>query len=203
MKSGRRSLFIIPVLLILAATALAEGTRTWEQSKFEELIKGTSKGVAVLSNGGLELAPAFKPLTTTPSTYIWAIASDDGGTLFAATGSPARIYRITPDGNSTAIFQPQELQVQSLVVDKSGVIFAATNPDGKVYRLEHVSSSAKPSPKTTDGSWSSTVYFDPGTKYIWDLAQDGSASRRKATTRYFSKATKPISAPSPSTPRET
>ena len=177
----RRNLFIPGLLILISAIAFSEGTRTWEQTKFEELIKGTAKGVAVLSNGGLELAPAFKPLSTTPSTYIWAIASDDAGNLFAAAGSPARIYRITPDGASTAIFQPQELQVQALVVDKSGVIFAATNPDGKIYRLEHVTSAAKPSPKTTDGSWSSTVYFDPGTKYIWDLAQDASGNLLVAT----------------------
>jgi len=174
----RSGLFLI---FLISVFAFAEGTRTWEQSKFEELIKGTPRGVAVLSSGALELAPAFKALSTTPSTFIWAIASDNAGNLFAAAGSPARVYRITPDGASTAIFQPQELQVQSLVVDKNGVIFAATNPDGKVYRLEHVSSAGKPSTNTPGGSWSSTVYFDPGTKYIWDLGLDGSGNLFVAT----------------------
>jgi hypothetical protein len=56
----------------LSTLAFAEGTRTWEQSKFEELIKGTPKGVALRSEGGLELAPAFKTIVTTPSTYIWS-----------------------------------------------------------------------------------------------------------------------------------
>src|SRR5437660_10195306 len=65
----------------LIPTALAEGTRTWEQSKFEELTKGTITGVAIRSAGGLELAPSFKTLYATPSTYIWAIASDDAGTV--------------------------------------------------------------------------------------------------------------------------
>jgi hypothetical protein len=99
--------------------ALAEGTRTWEQSKFDELTKGTPKGIALRSQGGLELAPAFKSLATTPSTYIWSIASDSAGNIYAAAGSPARVYRITPDGQTTTIFEPQELQVQALVVDKS------------------------------------------------------------------------------------
>src|SRR5271157_1556803 len=120
----------------LSAFAVAEGTRTWEQSKFEELIKGTPKGIALRSEGGLELAPAFKALATTPSTYIWSIASDPAGNIYAAAGSPARVYRVTPDGQSTTIFEPQELQVQALVVDKRGIVYAATAPDGKVYRLE-------------------------------------------------------------------
>ncbi len=120
--------------------AFGEGTRTWEQSKFEELSKGTAAGVAIRSTGGLELAPAFKALSTTPSTYIWSIAADQSGNLYAATGAPARVYRITPQGQSTTIFEPQELQVQALAVDKNGVLYAATNPDGKVYRIERVAS---------------------------------------------------------------
>ena len=59
-------------IFALSTVALAEGTRTWDQSKFEDLTKGTTKGIALRSEGGLELAPAFKALATTPSTYIWS-----------------------------------------------------------------------------------------------------------------------------------
>jgi len=191
-------LVIFPVLLSLSLL-FAEGTRTWEQSKFDELIKGTAKGVAVRSTGGLELAPAFTALSTTPSTYIWSIAADREGNLYAAAGSPARVYRITPDGKSTVIFEPQELQVQALVVDKNGVIYAATNPDGKVYKIDdHPGSSTKGSDdkkatgkKSMDGKSmdkpasdslrSSSVYFEPGTKYIWDLVLDDSGNLYVAT----------------------
>ena len=183
--------------------AFAEGTRTWEQSKFEELTKGTATGVAIRSSGGLELAPMFKPLYATPSTYIWAIAADDSGNVYAATGAPARVYRITPQGQATIIFEPQELQVQALKVAAGGVIYAATAPDGKVYKLEHKpggktegakadeskatekdsgkaaeKDQAKPS---VDPTWSSSVYFAPGTKYIWDLALDKSGNLYVAT----------------------
>ena len=43
----------------MAATAVADGTRAWVQSKFEDLVKGTASGVAIRSAGGLELAPSF------------------------------------------------------------------------------------------------------------------------------------------------
>src|SRR6266496_140885 len=136
------SIFVGYFLLILAISVLilpafADGTRTWEQSKFEELTKGTATGIAIRSSGGLELAPSFKLLYATPSTYVWAIAADDAGNVYAATGSPARVYRITPDGQTTIIFEPQELQVQTLEVGPAGVIYAGTAPDGKVYKIEH------------------------------------------------------------------
>lgn len=168
----------------LSTLALAEGTRTWEQSKFDELVKGTPKGVALRSNGGMELAPAFKTLATLPSTYIWAIASDASGNVYAAAGSPARVYRITPDGQSATIFEPQELQVQSLLVDKGGAVYAATAPDGKIYRIAAKSSSGKTSKAdatTPESAWSATPYFDPGTKYIWDIALDSAGNLYVAT----------------------
>ena len=176
-------------------TAFAEGTRTWEQSKFDELIKGTATGVAIRSGGGLELAPTFKSLYATPSTYIWAIAADDAGNVYAAAGAPARVYRITPDGKATIIFEPKELQVQTLQIGPAGTIYAATAPDGKVYKIEHkrdsrtgrteasqaAASDNDASKLGVDTSWSSSVYFEPGTKYIWDLALDKSGNLYVAT----------------------
>jgi hypothetical protein len=158
-----RSIFALILILFSAPLVWGEGTRTWKQSTYDELSKGTAKGVAIRSNGGLELAPNFKALVTTPSTHIWAIACDPSGIVYAAAGSPARVYRVTPDGQATPIFEPQELQVQSLLVAKNGVIYAATNPDGKVYRIEPKSSAQKEAAKGTEAkassSWSSSVKF--------------------------------------------
>jgi hypothetical protein len=176
---------IIPLFLLFSLSfAFAEGTRTWEQSKFDELTKGTAKGVAVRSAGGLELAPVFKAIATTPSTYIWSIAANQGGSLYVATGAPARIYRIAPDGETVPIFEPQELQVQALVVAKSGIIYAATNPDGKVYRIERragANTPKDPQGKISTSEFSASVYFEPGTKYIWDLALDDAGNLYVAT----------------------
>jgi hypothetical protein len=97
------------------------------------------------------------------------------------------VYRITPQGQSTTIFEPQELQVQALVVDKNGVVYAATNPDGKVYRIERRASAptdkqkAEPDKTRSASEFSASVYFDPGTKYIWDLIFDGAGNLFVAT----------------------
>src|SRR5438067_4381259 len=124
------------LILLIASFAFAEGTQTWRQTKFEEFEKGTAKGVAIRSDGALELAPSFKQLVTTPSTYIWGVTSDAQGNIYAAAGAPARVYRITPEGRASVIFEPQGLQVQALISDAHGALYAATSPDGKVYRIE-------------------------------------------------------------------
>jgi hypothetical protein len=206
LQSARKLFFLLLAGFLLpnvsgsgpVLAAFAEGTRSWEQSKFDELTKGTATGVAIRSTGGLELAPTFKSLYATPSTYIWAIAADDGGNVFVAAGAPARVYRIAPDGKATVIFEPKELQVQALQIGAGGAIYAATAPDGKVYKIERKSDGKAPAKaditppvpsdkdkdaaKTTiDASWSSSVYFEPGTKYIWDLALDKSGNLYVAT----------------------
>ena len=65
------------VLLAFVAThlALAEGTNLWRQSRYDEFEKGTVKGVAINSDGRLELAPSFKSIFTSPSTYIWQVVT--------------------------------------------------------------------------------------------------------------------------------
>lgn len=184
--------------MVLSLAASAEGTRTWQQKKYDEFEKGTARGVAINSDGSLSLAPAFNALCTSPSTYLWDLVSDGEGNAYAAAGSPARVYKITADGKASIIFAPQELQVQALAIDAHGTIYAATSPDGKVYKIVHGGSapgkapdgthaiaeiaaaqeSAKSGPSgdklpvTVDASYTATVFFEPKTKYIWALALD-------------------------------
>jgi hypothetical protein len=187
--------------LLLSSLAAAETTRTWVQTKYDEYEKGTTHGVAISSDGAITLAPSFNALYTTPSTYLWGLAADGAGNVYAAAGSPARVYKVTPDGKAGIIFAAQELQVQALVVAPDGAIYAATSPDGKVYKIVHGGPAPGKSPEGThstaevaaaqegkpaqgedkprvavavDSSYSAGVFFDPKTKYIWALALDKS-----------------------------
>jgi WD40 repeat protein len=194
MKFSRMAL----LSLVFVTAGWAQTTRTWDQTKYDEFEKGTAHGVAISSDGSLTLAPSFTALYTSPSTYIWDIASDSQGNIYAAAGSPARVYKISPDGKARIIFAPQELQVQALAVDKSGAIYAATSPDGKVYKIVHGGPTPGQAPETAhttaevaaaqegaklpqpgekpqtsvavDTSYSASVFFDPKTKYIWTMA---------------------------------
>ncbi|HKW24659.1 MAG TPA: hypothetical protein VJN48_02670 [Terriglobales bacterium] len=185
--------FALFVIILAASVALAEGTRTWEQSSFDDFEKGTANGVAITSDGALELAPSFRSLYVTPSTYTWAMDTDSEGNAYVAAGAPARVYRITPQGNASVIFAPQELQVQTLVVGPRNSVYVGTSPDGKVYKIERkkaasgaadqgqAATTESKSTVTVDGNYSSSVLFTPGTKYIWDLALDKQGNLYAAT----------------------
>ncbi len=172
-----RLLRVLCLLLLLPSLVYAQGTRIWQQSKYDEFEKGTAHGIAIRSDGGLALAPDITSLYTSPSSYLWGLASDSAGNIYAAAGSPARVYKITSDGKASVIFAPQELSVQAIVIAPDGTIYAATSPDGKVYKIARNGASvAKPadaaSGTAVDPAYSAKEFFDPKSKYIWSLAMD-------------------------------
>ncbi|HYE24716.1 MAG TPA: hypothetical protein VEG32_05905 [Clostridia bacterium] len=175
------------VILLLCGVCGAQTTRTWEQTRYEELEQGTSKGVAIRSDGTLTLAPELKQLASSPSTFLWSIASDSQGNVFTAAGSPARVYRTNRDGKLTTVLAPTELQVQAVTVALDGTVYAATSPDGKVYRITPAAAApvakatAEPAPVAAprsdskvelDPAYASSVFYTPNSKYIWALAAD-------------------------------
>jgi WD40 repeat protein len=134
----------------------AEHTRRWRISTYEEFLKGKANGVAVRSDGRLELAPKFALIADADASYLWCLRTDPKGVLYAAGGSPAKVFRFDAAGKPTTVFESPDLSAQAITFDSQGNLYVGTSPDGKVYR---VSSSGEKS-----------VFFDPKTKYIWDLA---------------------------------
>src|SRR5579864_468380 len=165
----RRAIMVsVFILSLFGAIALqAEHTRFWEQSSFEEFEKGTHKGVAIRSDGLLTPAPEFKTFADSNLAYLWALAVDSHGRLYAAGGSDAKVLRIDASGKATAVFDSSELEAQTLAVDKQDNVYAGTSPDGKVYKI------------TPEGQHS--VFFDPKSKYIWALAFDSNGTLFVAT----------------------
>jgi len=152
---------------LLPAGLLAERTRFWRQSTYEEFEKGTAKGVALRSDGKLVLAPRFAPFGDANTAYLWVLRVDSKGRLYAAGGSNAKVLRFDEKGTATAVFESEELAAQALAIDAQDNLYVGTSPDGKVYKV------------TPDGKTS--VYFEPGTKYIWDLAVDAAGTLYVAT----------------------
>jgi WD40 repeat protein len=160
---------IVPcVLLGIAATSLlAEHTRRWRQSTYEEFQKGKAQGVAVRSDGHLELAPKFSLLADADASYLWSLKTDANGVLYAGGGSPAKVFRFEGGGKPKIVFESTDLLVQSIAFDAKGALYVATSPDGKVYKVS--------------ATGEKSVFFDPKVKYIWDLAFGGDGTMYVAT----------------------
>lgn len=160
------TLAAIPVFLLLLVWGVpatqAGQPIIWATGSRAELLKGESQGVSVSDTGALMLAPRFAQLFNTEQAYIWSSAIDGQGNIYLGTGHDGRIYRVTPDGRGSLLYDASEIDVTALVIGRDGALYAGTSPEGKVYRI------------TADGH--AEVYFAPPDKYIWALAfmTDGS-----------------------------
>ena len=157
MKKLSTRLAVLALTVCFAAVwAFGEHTRRWKQSSYEEFLKGTAKGVAVRSDGHFELAPKFTLLADADASYLWSLKADKAGALYAAGGSPAKVFRFEGSGKPATVFESTDLIAQCIAFDAKGTLYVGTSPDGKVYKLS--------------ANGEKTVFFDPKTKYIWDLA---------------------------------
>jgi len=103
----------------------------------EEFEKGTPDGVAIESGGQLRQGPGLTEQLTTPSTFVWSIAADKAGRVFAGTGTPATVLRLVGKKGEKpfTLFDTRDLSVHVLCLGPNGALYAATVPSGKVYKL--------------------------------------------------------------------
>ena len=158
----------------------AQGTKLWTDSRYDELERGTSDGVAIRSDGRIEAGPATSLLYETGGNYVWSLAADAAGNAYAGMGGTAAggavVMRVAPDDKATKVFAGAELGVQSLRLGADGQMYAATSPDGKVYRLGATPADA-------------AVVFNPALtaekpKYLWDVAQAAGGPQSKGGDLY-------------------
>ena len=133
---------------------------------------------------------SFSALYTSPSTYLWDLASDAEGNIYAAAGSPARVYKITPEVRPASSSLPRNCRCRRWRLTAAArstprprptarcTRSCAARPLGKAARscarklqVSQPARTARPA-VAVDPSYSASVFFDPKTKYIWTLALD-------------------------------
>ena len=181
------------IFVACASASFAQGTHLWTQSRAEEFEKGTPLGVAIESDGRLLASPGIKELAVTPSTFVWSVATDKSGAVYAATGSPGAILRLS-GGKTDTVFETKTLAVQVVRFGPDGALYAATLPDGKVYKLNPTAgvkqdeNSVKPifdlaaiEEKSAASEKDTAEKSETKSRYIWDMTFDAAGRLYIAT----------------------
>jgi sugar lactone lactonase YvrE len=158
---------LISFCFAAASLAFAGQTRTWTQGDYSDYEKAILKNLSLRSDGRLSLAPKSREVFDAGSPYLWALAQDSKGNLYAGGGTNAKLFRISPDGKGKLLAELDALEIHALAVDSHDRVYAGTAPDGKVYRIN---AQGKPE-----------VFYDPKAKYIWALAFDAQGDLFVAT----------------------
>src|SRR5580700_9448938 len=162
---------LLPALALCLLPAYASQTRTWISSDYADFEKGNLKGLSVRSDGLVSLAPQFQEVYDTSSAYLWALARDSRGNVYAGGGPGAKLYRLSAAGGKTTLAELDGLQIAAIAIDRQDRVYVATAPDGKIYRIA-------PDAKTDAKN---EVFYDPKAKYIWALAFDKAGDLLVAT----------------------
>jgi sugar lactone lactonase YvrE len=153
--------------LACAAVVFAGQTRTWSQGEFADFEKGNLKNLSLRSDGLLSLSPRSREIFDSKLAYLWTLARDSKGNLYAGGGTGAKLYRIGDDGKSKMMADLDALEIHAIAVDSHDRVYAATSPDGKVWRIT--------------GSNKPEMFYDPKAKYIWSMAFDSKGDLFVAT----------------------
>lgn len=162
MRRGRRigRFLILSAFAGLAVTqAWPVSTQTWKNRSRSEREQGDLNAVSLNADGTLTLGPAFETLASAADPYVWSLARDSKGTLYAGSGNDGKVYRLSKGGKLENFFDSPELEVHALVVDAKDNLYVGTSPRGKIYRLS-------PAGKAEE-------FFSPNETYIWSLLLDG------------------------------
>jgi outer membrane protein assembly factor BamB len=144
-------------LLMIAFPAGAAQPQFWEIDEAAAFLEGDLQGLSVDTFGRVRLAPAAPVLDNPSCPYVWSLARDARGVIYAGTGNDGKVFRIAA-GDTKVFFDTAELEVHALAVGRDGTVYAATSPDGKVYAI--------------DAKGEGKAFFDPEERYIWALAFD-------------------------------
>jgi sugar lactone lactonase YvrE len=145
--------------LCALGTVYAVETKTWQQGEMADFEKGTLTRLSLASDGRLALAPVVKEVFDPSVAFLWAIARDSKGNLYAGGGglggSKTKLFMVDPAGKSKTLCELEGIAIQAIAIDSKDRVYAATSPDGKVYRI--------------DQAGKADVFYDPKQKYIWAL----------------------------------
>ena len=168
-----RAFYIFCTALIFFAIHLLPAfgvtTQIWEQQRQKDFESGKPENISLSSKGDLMLAPKLDTFfEDTQEIYIWCLAEDSKGNIYAGTGNGGKIYKITPDGQSSLFYDSPEVSILALAIDSSDNIYAGTAPDGLIYKL-------------TDSSTPPTTILSVEEKYVWAMTFDDVGNLYAAT----------------------
>lgn len=160
MRFPRVSALVLCTLLALASLLFAVETRVWEHAEQADFEKGTLAKLSLSSDGRLTTAPILREVYDPSVAFLWAIARDSKGNLYAGGGgvggSKSKLVIVDSAGKARTLAELDGMLIQAIAIDKQDRVYAATSPDGKVYRV--------------DAAGKADVFYDPKAKYIWALA---------------------------------
>ena len=157
---------VVVGVMCVVGTAVAVKPTLWREDTQEAFAKGEAEGVSLTRDGAVTLAPALEEMADTGEQFVWSLARDNKGRVYAGTGNDGKIYRLEGD-RLELLFDSPAVAVYSLAVGADGSLYAGCSPEGTIYRLVPGKDAA--------------VFCQTGDEHVWALVADGRGGLYAAT----------------------
>ncbi len=114
---------------------VSRAPKRWDLSDYRTLSRGKMQGVAVGADGTLQLSRRPEPLARLDLDYIWCLARDSRGNLYAGGGMPAQLKVVNPDGSIQRTLNLPGLMATALTLAPDGSLYIGVSPEGTLHRL--------------------------------------------------------------------
>ena len=153
--------------LLHVQPAEAVSSKSWRLRNRASFEKADLTTISMSEDGTLSLAPPLRLLYEADQPFLWALAQDGKGNIFAAGGNDGVVYRIDESGAGREFFRTEEPEVHALAFDRKGRLYAGTAPGGRIYRIE------------PDGE--EAFIFETEEEYVWSMVFDDAGNLYAAT----------------------
>jgi sugar lactone lactonase YvrE len=116
--------------------AIGRLASVWQLSTEKDFSQGKAEGVAVLSTGGLTLAPKPTVLGRISAQCIWPIAVGPDGSVYTGSWADGKLWRTTHDGKTAVLLETKDAAIQALSIASDGTVYAAAMPSGAIYQMK-------------------------------------------------------------------
>jgi hypothetical protein len=155
------------LVLSIVTTVWAGKVDTWRQSTAADFEKGKTKQTVISDRGQIRLSRELQPWSDLSAAFVWDVVADKEGNLFVATGEEGKIFKVSPDGKATVLFDSDEQHVFTLALAPDGTLYAGTAPGGLVLKIG------------ADGK--AATHYKTGKSYVWKLVLDPKGTLYAAT----------------------
>ena len=148
-------LFSTALVFVITTAFLGARTHETTHQSFDDFSKGEMNEISLHTDGYLLAAPALETLAELDAPILWDAVVDSKGNLYVGTGNQGAVFKVTPEGESETVFEPNRLMTRAIALDSRDQLYVAVSPDGTLYRVNR------------DGGVE--IFLKLEDEYVWDM----------------------------------
>lgn len=137
MDGSYKLLCTLPEKYVLALAQDSDGSLYIAPGGGGNVYRLTAEQIRNAKPGDADTAAVLKPETffKTSADHVMALLVDPQNNLYVGTGNDGILYKVTPSGVGSVVYDAKENAISGLAMTPNGTLYAVTGPKGVLYKI--------------------------------------------------------------------